>query len=363
MSSAAEKSRSAWRTLAARWRLLAGVTAVCGLAALGGSFLVTKSYTARTTLIPPQSQQSSLAASLASLGSVGALAGAGVGGLVKTPADQYVALLQSNRVRDAIIERFDLRTVYESKFQFEAREELARNTAISVGKKDGLITVLVEDHDPKRAAEMANRYVDELQRLTGTLAIGEAAQRRRYFQTELDRAALDLKNAQLALQSSGVDARTLRVEPKAAADEYAKLQAEVTMAEIRLAVLRSRLNDSAPEVEQQRVVLGQLRARLQATTSGIAASTGNSDYVARLRDYKYREALFELLVKQLELARLDESKESPLIQVVDVATPPEWKSSPRRLQFALLGAIAGLLITAAVLTARSFDWRASLSAQ
>ena len=162
MSSAAEKSRSAWRTLAARWRLLAGVTAVCGLAALGGSFLVTKSYTARTTLIPPQSQQSSLAASLASLGSVGALAGAGVGGLVKTPADQYVALLQSNRVRDAIIERFDLRTVYESKFQFEAREELARNTAISVGKKDGLITVLVEDHDPKRAAEMANRYVDEM---------------------------------------------------------------------------------------------------------------------------------------------------------------------------------------------------------
>ncbi|OWQ46351.1 hypothetical protein CDL60_16565 [Roseateles noduli] len=362
MLSAAENPRSAWTTLAARWRLLVGVSVLSGLAALGASFLIPKSYTARTTLIPPQSQQSGLAAGLASLGSVGALAGAGVGGLVKTPADQYVALLQSHRVRDAIIQGYGLRAVYESKFQFEAREELARNTLISVGKKDGLITILVEDHEPQRAADMANRYVDELQKLTGTLAIGEAAQRRKYFQTELDRAASDLKNAQLALQSSGVDARTLRVEPKAAADEYAKLQAEVSMAEIRMAALRNRLNDNAPEVSQQRVILSQLQARLRATTSGAADNSSNSDYVARLRDYKYREALFELLVKQLELARLDESKESPLIQVVDVATPPEWKSSPKRLQFALLGAIAGLLLAAAILTLRSFNWRTPLSA-
>lgn len=362
MSSAAENQINPWNTLANRWRQLTGVAVLSGLAAFGGSFLVPKEYTARTTLIPPQSQQSGLASGLASLGSVGALAGAGVGGLVKTPADQYVALLQSNRIRDAIIESFDLRAVYQSKFQFEARDELARNTLISVGKKDGLITILVDDHEPKRAAEIANQYVDELQRLTATLAITEAAQRRKYFQAELDKAAENLKSAQLALQSSGVDARTVKTEPKLAADEYSRLQAEVAMAEIRLAALRGRLNDNTPEVMQERIVLSQLQARLRLTTSGIATSQSGNDYVARLRNYKYSEALFELLLKQLELARLDESKESPLIQVVDIASPPEWKSSPKRLQFLMLGTIAGLLLAAGVLSIRSFSLRTNLSA-
>lgn len=360
MNSTVKKSGSAWWELVQRWRFLAAVATVTGAAAVGVSFLVPKSYIARATLIPPQSQQSSLAAGIASLGSVGALAGAS--GLVKTPADQYVALMQSQRVRDAIIEAFQLRAVYESEYQFQAREQLAQNTVISVGKKDGLITVLVEDRVPKRAADIANRYVEELQRLSSTLAITEAAQRRKYFQAELDRAALDLKKAQAALQSSGIDARTLRVEPRAATDEYAKVQAEVSMAEIRLAALRSRLADSASEVLQQRVVLEQLQRRLRLISTGIAQTAGNSDYVSSLRDYKYREALFDLLMKQLEIARLDESRESPLIQVVDVATPPEWKSSPKRLQYGVLGALAGLLLTASALTARTFSWRERLYA-
>ena len=129
MNSTVKKSGSAWWELVQRWRFLAAVATATGAAAVGISFLVPKSYIARATLIPPQSQQSSLAAGIASLGSVGALAGAS--GLVKTPADQYVALMQSQRVRDAIIEAFQLRAAYESEYQFQAREQLAQNTVIS----------------------------------------------------------------------------------------------------------------------------------------------------------------------------------------------------------------------------------------
>ena len=71
------------------------------------------------------------------------LAGAAAG--IKTPADQYVALLQSATVADRLIEQFELMKVYDVEYRFKAREALTRNVRVMLGKKDGLITVEVED--------------------------------------------------------------------------------------------------------------------------------------------------------------------------------------------------------------------------
>ncbi|MCO4095140.1 MAG: lipopolysaccharide biosynthesis protein [Acidovorax sp.] len=313
--------------LAQHLKLLIVGPVAAGALALGITYLIPPTFTASTTFLPPQQGQSAAASALASLGSLASLAG-GAGG-VRSPGEQFVSLMQSVTVSDRIIDQFKLLDVYEAKFRVDARKELGENVRINLGKKDGLITVQVDDHSPQRAAEMANRYVDELRLMTSTLAVSEAQQRRVFFQQQLEQSRGKLVIAQQALQASGFNPGALKAEPKAAAEGYARLKAEVTGAEVRLQSLRGTLTDNAPEIRQQQATLVALREQLSLAERATAPVNG-PDYVARYREFKYQEALFELYARQFELARVDESREGALIQVVDVAGPPERKSRPRR---------------------------------
>ena len=328
--------------LARHWQLLVLGPLCVGLAALGATYLQAPTFTARTSFLPPQQQQSTAASALSSLGALSGLAG--VAGSLKSPADQYVSLLQSVTVQDQLIDTFKLMQIYESKFRFEARKTLAGHVRVSLGKKDGLITVEVDDTDPKRAAELANRHVDELRRVTAELALSEAQQRRQFFEIQLKQTRDKLGQAQLALQSSGFNQSALRAEPKAAADSYARMRAEVTAAEVRLQTLRSGLVDSAPEVQQQVTRLQALRGQL-GKLEGSLNGAESGDYVSKYREFKYQETLFDLFSRQYELARVDESREGSLIQVVDAATPPEHKSRPRRGVVALVSTGIGFIMT------------------
>jgi uncharacterized protein involved in exopolysaccharide biosynthesis len=312
--------------LLANWMPLLSMPLAAGALAVGATFLVAPTFTAKTTFMPPQQQQSAAASALASLGALAGLAG---GAGVRTPADQYVALLQSVTVSDRVIDGFDLVQVYESKFRFEARKALDRNVRIGSGKKDGLISVEVDDTSPERAAAIANRYVEELRRVTSTLAVTEAQQRRMFFEKQLQGVQVRLTEAQRALESSGFSRGALRAEPKAAAEGYARLKAELTAGEVRLQAMRRNLADSAMEVQQQLAALAALRDQLGRLEQSDVSTDGN-DYVGRYRNFKYQEKLFELMAQQFELAKIDESREGALIQVVDQAQPPEHKSAPRR---------------------------------
>ena len=339
------------------WKLLIVMPLLAGMAALGITYLIKPTFTSRTVFLPPQQQQSAAASAIASLGALSGLAGAAAG--VKSPADQYVALLQSTTVADRLIDEFKLMQVYDEEYRFEARKELAKNVRISLGKKDGLITVEVDDIDPPRAAEIANRHVDELRRLTLQLALTEAQQRRVFFDAQLKKTRDALTQAQQALQASGFNPGALKAEPKAAAEGYARLQAQVTAAEVRLQTLRGSLSETTPEVQQALTMLGALRGQL----GKVEASTGSSDgpdYIGKFREFKYQETLFELFARQYELARVDESREGALIQVVDVAKPAERKSKPKRAITAVATTLVALLLLAAFVVMRHF-WRQSLS--
>jgi len=325
-----------------RWLLLLGPL-LAALVALAITFAITPMFTARTTFVPPQQAQSAATAALASLGALSGLVG--TGSTLRTPADQYVALMQSATITDRLIDDFKLMQVYDEKYRSDTREELAKNVRIAVGKKDGLISIEVDDTDPARAAALANRHVEELRSLSSQLALTEAQQRRAFFEGQMQQTRKLLEQAQQSLQASGFNASALRAEPKAVAEAYARLKAGISAGEVRLQILRRTLTDSASEISQQQAVLGSLRgelARLEATDSASASSQG--DYVGRYREFKYQETLFELLARQFELARLDESREGALIQIVDSATPPEKESKPRRLRVALASAGAALLL-------------------
>lgn len=317
--------------------LVLGPLAV-GLAALGISFLIPPTFTATTQFMPPQQQQSAAAAMLQSLGALGGLAGAASG--IKNPNDQFVSFLKSRTLQDALIERFQLQERYEKKFLQDTRQKLAENARISSGK-DGLIKVEVDDHDPAFAAELANAHVQELTLLLGRLAVTEAQQRRVFFEKQLKDAKDRLTQAEQALQASGVNVSALKANPEAAVTALAELQASITAQEVKVASMRGYLTENAPDFRQALTELNALRAQLRKAEASQpkTGAEGDSDYVAKFRDFKYHETLYELFAKQYELARVDESREGAVIQVVDVAQAPEKKSKPKKAMIAVLATL------------------------
>ena len=318
-------------------RLLVLAPLAAGLLALGVTFAIPPTYTATTKFMPPQQQQSSAAAMLAGLGALGGLAGAASG--LKNPADQYVAFLQSRSVQDALIDRFKLTERYDEKLKQDARKTLEKNVQIVAGK-DGLITVDVDDKDPEFAAQLANAHIEELGQLLNRLAVTEAQQRRVFFEKQLANAKDNLVKAEQALKTSGVNSSALKASPVAAVESLAKLKASITAQEIKLASMRGYLAESAPDFKQAQIELSALRGQLARAEKEEPASSGDSDYIAKFRDFKYHETLFELFAKQYEMARVDESREGAIIQVVDAAQPPERKSKPKKALIAMVATLA-----------------------
>jgi uncharacterized protein involved in exopolysaccharide biosynthesis len=338
-------------TLAKHWLLLLLLPLAVGAAAWAASFLLPPVFTARTVLLPPQQQQNSALSALASLSALGALTGNSSG--VRSPVDQYVALLQSRAVGERISDAFKLSQIYDEKLKSLTLERLWRNVRVNVGRRDGLIVIEVDDHDPARAAALANRFVDELRRIANDLILTEAQQRRAFFQRQLEQTKDNLSKAQTALDATGFSMAALTSEPRAAADRYARLQAQVTAGEVRLQTLLGSLSEGALEVQQQRAQLSALRGQL-ARAETPTEKSGKPNYVGAYREFKYQETLFEMFARQFEAARLDESREGALIQVVDVATPPDRNRLPNRAAIAIVTSlVAAALLTTWVL------WRAS----
>ena len=337
------------RALVEHWKLLVLGSLTAGLLSVGLTALIAPTYTARTVFLPPQQAQSGAASALASLGALAGLAG-GVGG-ASSPAERYIALMQSATVSDRLVDQFNLMEVYDAKFRVDARKKLSNNVRITLGRRDGLITVETDDKSPQRAADIANRFVEELRRVTGALALTEAQQRRAFFEGHLQTSRDRLVKAQTELQASGFNASALKAEPKAAADAYARLKAETTAAELRLTLLRNTLADITPEVMQQQSALSALRAQLANAEKSVGTTDG-PDYVGKYREFKYQETLFEVYARQFELARADESREGALVQIVDLASPPERKSSPKRAMIAISSTLISLVVLTGILLVR-----------
>lgn len=340
--------------VAASWRILVGGTVLAAAIAAGVSMLMPSVYTAQTVLLPPQPQSSLAGSQFGSLAALGSLTG--VGPSLKNPVDQYVGLLQSRSVADRMIDQFKLMNQYGAKTREDARMGLALKTVTSIGRKDGLLTIEVTDSDPERAAAMANQYVVELRRLSSNLAITEAQQRRKFFESQLDTTKEKMVTAQRALEQSGFSQRALRAEPKAAAEQYAVLQAQVRASEVRLRMLQSSLADKAPEVIAQSAQLASLSSRLTELERSLQGNAGDQDYLTAYRQFKYQEALFELFARQFEVAKTDESREGAVIQVVDEAQAPERRSAPKRGRIVIMTALSSFIgLIAFVLLRR--QWR------
>ena len=327
--------------------------AVVGAALLSTAvaFLLPVRYEANIVMMPPQ-QNSSMGSALAQLGSAGSLgtltplaslAGGSLG--IKNPADMYVSLLTSRTVEDALIQRFGLMAEYREKRLSDARKVLENRTNAVAGTKDGLIRISVEDHDPRRAAELANGYVEEFRKLSASLAITEAARRRLFFEQRLQQAKDDLSVAEEALRATQQSTGVLQIDSQARSliESAAILRGQVVAKQVQIQSMRSFAAEENPRLVLAKQELAALQAQLeklagsqQDAGSDIILSKGRVtgsgvEYMRRFRDLKYHETVFELLAKQFEIAKLDEAREGSIVQVVDTAVAPDKRSSPHRL--------------------------------
>jgi tyrosine-protein kinase Etk/Wzc len=321
-------------------RLLVLGPLAAGLLALAYSFTIPPTFTATTKFMPPQQQQSGAAAMLAGLGALGGLAGAATG--IKNPADQYIAFLRSRSLQDSLVDRFKLLDRFKTSSR-EAARNLINGSVQIVSGKDGLIAIDASDTDPAFSAQLANAHVEELTKLLNRLAVTEAQQRRLFFEKQFHQAKNNLAHAEQVLATSGVNSSVLKATGGAVA-AVAQLRGSIAVQEIKMGSMRGYLTESAPDFKQALAELSAMRsqmARLESTESITSVVANNDgDYISKYRNFKYFETLFELFAKQYEMARIDESREGAVIQVLDVAQPPENKSKPKKGQIALLTTVA-----------------------
>ena len=318
------------------------------------SLQVPEIFASKTTLLPPQQQkQSSAMAMLNQMGPMAGLAGDALG--LQSSGELYVSILKSRRIGDRIINEFDLLTVYEgAKTTNDVRKMLAEATTVSLGRKDGMITVSVEDQDPQRAADLANAYAVELEKLTHEFALGDASRRRIFLEKQLAEVKETLQLAEIAYKDFQKKSGMIQSgQGSAIIGAIATLRAQISSKEVELGSLRLSATEENPEVQLLLTGLAELKKQLKKLEQDNPEDRIGSlfqgtsrlpevglEFSRLMRKLKYAESLYGMLNQQYELAKADESEDAPLVQVLDVAIPPEKRIRPKRTQMVLLSMVA-----------------------
>ena len=352
-------------------RLLARVALVALVISLVIAFTIPKRYKASARIMPPE-QQGFGAMMLAALtgrgggglGALGALAGDLYSGHSSTAL--FSGLLHSGTVSGHLIERFDLMHVYHKRYHIDAAKRLAHNTAISEDKKSGILTIEVQDTDPNRAREIAQAYLDELNKLVTQTTTSAAHRERLFIEQRLASVQKDLERAQIDLSefSSRNTAVDLKEQTRALVDVGARLQGELLVQQSGLQSLKQVYGDSNLRVRESEARIATLQHELTNMAGSSAPSAAKEDnspadsmdlyprlrqlprlavpYADLYRRVKVQETVYELLTQQYELARIEEAKDIPVVSVIDAPSVPEKKSFPPRL---LLTLILTLIVT------------------
>lgn len=337
-------------------KFIAIFVAVCTAIAIVTVFLLPKEYTARALVMPPPQNQNTMSSML--MGQLGSLAGLGAKDLgLKNPTDLYVGILHSRTMCDALIHQFNLQQVYGKSHMSDVRKKLEDRTDV-VATKESMISISVSDRDPQRAAALANAYVRELQKLSNTLAVTEASQRRIFYEQQLQQAKNELADSEVALKQTEEKTGVLEINSQARAiiDAIAAVKGQIAATEVKIQSMRAYVTEQNPELQAQQQQLAALQTQLQKMEKQQPGNVGDVEiptteipqvgleYIRRYRDVKYYETVYGLIAKQYELARIDEAKEAGLVQVVDTAVVPDKKSWPPRMLIVFLSMIAAFLL-------------------
>lgn len=340
------------------------------------AFMLQTRYTASTGLMPPNNGAGSTLMSAMLASRVGSgLAGLARGALgIQTTGALFVEILKSDTVRDDVIQKFGLQKIYGTRFISDARTDLSDHTGISEDVKSGVITINVVDHDPKRAAAIAQEYVNELNWVVNNLSTSSAHRERDFLDSRLTQVRADLESAeqqfsQFASKKGAID---IPEQGKAMVTAAATLQGQLIAAEAELQGLQQIYTGNNVRVRMAEAQVSRLRSSLekiagQSTTENSSAQELypslrelpllGVNYADLLRRLKVEEAVFETLTQEDELAKVEEAKEIPNVKVLDPPEVPQKKSFPPRMTIMVLGTLLGFVLGASWVLTNS-TWKA-----
>lgn len=350
------------------------------------AFLIPKKYKASARLMPPDFNTSALMSmALPVLGNQGA-GGIGGGSMMNlasqllgmnSSSNLFIGVLRSRTVEDDIIRQFDLQKLYSQRYIEDTRKRLEDSTELQVDKKSGILQITVEDKSPQRAVAITRAYVEEL-RTVLTAANTSAAHRERVFienRLEEVKADLDRSSKEFSLFSSQNSTINLPEQAKAMVGAAAQLQAQLISAQTEVTGLEQIYTGNNIRVRLARAKVAELQKQVNKFGGKEVDPSKDSSlapgelypsirqlpllgvkYLDLFRQNKIDETVYELLTKQYEVAKIQEARENPSVQVLDQPVAPEKKSYPHRLWIML----AGLLLSFMAVTAwtlAEFVWR------
>ena len=350
------------------------IVLVCAIVAI----VLPNNYTATTRLMPADYGGGS-GAGLA-LSALSDLDGAGNGGGItnvasrllgmNTSGDLLIGVIKSETVEDRVIKRLNLMQVYSDKFIEDGREHLESHTSLSTDAKTGIITISVTDKNPGRAAQIANAYVTELNQALAEVNTSSAHRERLFLEQRLQEVnhQSEADAREFALFSSQNGAVDIPDQAKSMVAAGAELQSQLIVAQSELKGLEQIYSGNNARVKAARARVDELQSQVNKFGGkNVNPSTDTSlgedqlypsvrqlpllgvKYLDLYRRSKVNDAVFELLTKEYEIAKLQEAREIPTAQVLDVALIPGKKSSPHRGLILLAGLFTGFVFSCSYL--------------
>jgi capsule polysaccharide export protein KpsE/RkpR len=352
-------------------------SAVAGLLlSTGLAFLIPNRFQSTAHLMPPDQGNSGLAMLAAASGSLGGTLGSSSSGLgamagdllgLKNSSDLFIGVLQSRTVQEEIINKFNLKSVYWDRRIEDAREDLGKHTDLFADRKTGIITILVTDTRPERAAAIAGEYINELDRVVTQLNTSSAHRERVFLEDRLTQVKQDLESAEqrfseFASKNTALDIPT---QGKAMIEAAATMEGQLIAAQTELESLKQIYADGNVRVRSTQARVNELRRQLQKNLGG---KSGDGDspnrqegtslyptirelpalgvgYADLYRSSKIQEAIFQTLTQEYELAKVQEAKETPSVKVLDSPDIPGKKSFPPRLLIMTLGTLLAMAMS------------------
>jgi uncharacterized protein involved in exopolysaccharide biosynthesis len=324
-----------------RWKMIVAVTTAAFVISIFYSLQLPKIYSSTALILIPQQNQGML-------GKLGQMIGGDLAGMVAgsmlggkgTLTDQCVSILQTDRIKGAIIDRFKLMQEYDIHYRLDMYRKMNEIVAVRA-KKDEIISITVEGKDPTRAAAIANAYIDELEKVTVKFSSSDAGRIKVFLEDRLAKAKVDLEKAENALKIYQMKNKTIDIttQTKATIEVVAQLKSQLAMQEVKLASLRAYLTDDNDEIKTTKASVANLMeqiARLEGKSSGSSIPSVGSvpalgqEYLRLMREFKIQDTLVEFLTKQYEMAKLSEANDIANIQVIQKAEVPDRKSKPKR---------------------------------
>ena len=350
------------------WRYKWLIVVLCLVSVLGTlafTLRMQKVYESTTTLlIPKEGGGGGLLSALAASGLAQQVPGISIPSLTPN-RDTVVSILKSRTVAEAVVQKFKLQERYQLEFLQDAIRRLQAISAVSVSK-EGVIAVKVDETDPQLAAQMANFFVEQLDRLVAQFGSGDASRQRAFIaeQLALSKKSLEVAEESLRRFQERNRAIVLQEQTRGAIEAAARLKGEMMASEVQLQVMRNFATESNPEVislrrrvDEMRRQLGQMQYGEELGRPGGRAGGRQEIYVpfARVpevglelarqtRELKVQETLVTLLAQQLEQAKIAEAKDMPNVQVLDRAVPAERHFKPRVRLSMLIGGVVSLFV-------------------